>query len=73
MEYIHFGTGNHYKFYFLKYAMWLLIPTKMEDIELEKVSKFQEMPESVKNIPGAKKINNFFITMKYFAGALYGK
>ncbi len=73
MEYIHFRTSNHYKFYFLKYAMWLLIPTKMEEIELEKVSKYQEIPEYIRKIPGTKKISNFITIMSHASEVIYGK
>lgn len=73
MEYIHFRTSNHYKFYFLKYSMWLLIPTKMEEIELEKVSKYQEIPEYIRKIPGTKKISNFITIMSHSSEVIYGK
>jgi len=73
MDYILFSTNNHYKFYFLKYAMWLFIPTKMEEIELEKVLKFKEIPENIKKIPGSKKVSDIFETMKFLRDVFYGK
>jgi len=72
MKYYHFNTSKHYKIYFIKYAMWSLIPSKYDAIELEDIAKFYELPETIRRIPGSKKVHNILSSLKYAVGFFYG-
>lgn len=66
-----------YKFYFIKYCMWNLIPSYFEKLKIEKIEKFEEIPENIKKIPGVRTANNVLVTIwqiiREASGGVYGK